>query len=196
MPGTRFATSIIPSGLGCAGVNNTKGDSKMRFFGLFSALVLLSQIPVLAQGTGDCGVFFAPAPCNISTGNQSLEGTWIAQVAMPGGAPALFEVGTYHSNGSYSGANVNPLHTDHKGVWLRVGDRKFVTTYMYFTHDDKGVFNGIVKARATLTLSEDGKSYDSAVERVVMDTSGKELQVITGIKGHSVRMELELQRNP
>jgi hypothetical protein len=77
-----------------------------------------------------------------------------------------------------------------------VGDRKFVFTFMFFTHDDKGVFNGIVKARGSVTLAEDGKSYDSVVERVVMDTTGKELQVTPGIVGRSVRMELELQRNP
>ena len=172
----------------------------MRIDILLGALALLTQIPAFAQGTGTCGVFngtfFQAVPCNISTGGQSLEGTWIAQVSMPGGALALFELGTYHANGSYSGANVNPLHTDHKGVWLRVGDRKFVATYMFFTHDDKGVFNGIVKARASVTISEDGNSYDSMVERVIMDTSGKELSVTTGIRGHSVRMELELLRNP
>jgi hypothetical protein len=168
----------------------------MRFYGLFGALVLLSQMPTLAQNTADCGAFFQPVPCNISIGSQSLEGTWIAQVAMPGGALALFEVGTYHADGSYSGANVNPSHTNHKGVWLRVGDRKFVFTFMFFTHDDKGVFNGIVKARGSVTLSEDGKSYDSVVERVVMDTTGHELKVTPGIKGHSVRMDLELSRTP
>ena len=168
----------------------------MRFYGLFGALVLMAQIPALAQGTGDCGSFFQPAPCNISTVRQSLEGTWIAQVAQPGADLALFEVGTFHADGSYSGANVNPSHTDHKGVWLRVGDRKFVFTFMFFTRDDKGVFNGTIKARGAVTLSQDGKSFDSVVERVVMDTSGKELQVTPGIKGHSVRMELELQRTP
>lgn len=57
----------------------------------------------------------------------------------------------------------------------------FSTTF--FTHDDKGVFNGIVKARGLLTMSEDHKSYDGTVERVVMDTSGNVLQVISGIKG-------------
>jgi hypothetical protein len=99
-------------------------------------------------------------------------------------------------DGSYSGANVNPSHTEHKGVWMRVGDRKFVFTFMFFTRDDKGVFNGIVKARGTVTLAEDLKSYDSQVERVIMDTAGNVLSTTPGIKGHSVRMELELQRSP
>lgn len=167
----------------------------MRFYSLFSVLVLVAQIPALAQSTGDCGAFFAPAPCNINTGSQSLQGTWIAQVADPGGSVALFEVGTFYPDGSYAGSNVNSTHTTHHGVWLRVGDRKFAFTVMFFTHDDKGVFNGIVKARAILTLAEDLKSYESAVERIVMDTSGKQLQVVTGIKGRSVRMELELPRS-
>jgi hypothetical protein len=161
---------------------------------LFAVAALLSQIHASAQGTGDCGAFFQSAPCDISIRGQSLEGTWIAQVAAPGGALALFEVGTYHADGSYSGANVNPSHTTHKGVWLRVGDRKFVFTFMFFTHDDKGVFNGIVKARGTVILAEDGKSYDSTVERVIMDAAGNQLSVTTGIKGHSVRMDLELSR--
>jgi hypothetical protein len=169
----------------------------MRILALLSAVVLLSQIPALAQVPGDCGAFFQPAPCDIAIRGQSLEGTWIAQVATtPGGPAALFEVGTYHADGSYSGANVNPAHTTHKGVWLRVGDRKFVFTFMFFTHDDKGVFNGIVKARGTVILSEDGKSYDSTVERVIMDAAGNQLSVTPGIKGHSVRMDLELQRAP
>jgi len=164
----------------------------------FSALAILTQVPSFAQDA--CGLFngvvFQSVPCNVSTATQTLEGTWIAQVAQPGSPLALFEVGTFHADGSYSGANVNGLHTDHKGVWTRVGDRKFAFTFMFFTRDDKGVFNGIVKARGVVTLAEDGKSYDSVVERVIMDTNSKELSVTPGIKGHSVRMDLEMQRNP
>ena len=164
----------------------------------FSAIALLTQVPAFAQDT--CGVFngvaYQAVPCNISPASQSLEGTWIAQVALPGSPLALFEIGTFHADGSYSGANVNGLQSDHKGVWIRVGDRKFVFTFVFFTRDDKGVFNGIVKARGAVTLSEDGKSFDSVVERVIMDTNSKELSVTPGIKGHSVRMDLEMQRNP
>jgi len=79
---------------------------------------------------------------------------------------------------------------------MRTGDRKFVLTVMFFTHDDKGAFNAIIKARIYLTLAEDQKSYDSVAERVVMDTSGNVLQVTPGIKGHAVRMNVELPTNP
>ena len=155
----------------------------MRNYILLGALVWLAQMPALAQD-------------NISTNSQSIQGTWISQVADAStGVISLFEVGTFSPDGSYSGANVNPSHTTHKGVWLRTGDRKFVMTVMFFTHDDKGVFNGIVKARIYLTLAEDLKSYDSVAERVVMDTLGKELQVTPGITGHSVRMDVEFQKS-
>ncbi len=156
---------------------------KMRFYALFCILVSLGLVAALAQDT-------------VSTSGQSLQGTWISQVADPGGSVALFEVGTYYPDGSYTGSNVNPSHTTHQGVWLRVGDRKFIFTFMFFTHDDKGVFNGIIKARGIVTLSADLQSYDSQVERVVMDATGKELQVISGITGHSVRMNVEMQKNP
>jgi hypothetical protein len=154
----------------------------MWFYVLFVALVGLSQTAASAQDT-------------ISTVGQSIQGTWISQVADMAGNITLFEVGTFSPDGSYSGANTNPSHTTHKGVWLRTGDRKFVLTVMFFTHDDKGVFNGIVKARIYLTLAPDLQSYDSVAERVVMDTSGNVLQVVPGLAGHSVRMNVELPQS-
>jgi hypothetical protein len=107
----------------------------------------------------------------------------------------LFEIGTFSPDGAYSGANVNPSHSTHKGVWVRTADRKFLLTVLFFTHDDKGVFNGIVKARIQLTLAEDLKSYDSVAERVVTDTSGNVLQVVPGIVGR-VRMNVEMPQGP
>ena len=149
---------------------------------LLGALILLAHLPAVAQD--NLG----------STRGQSLQGTWIAQLAAPNGDLTLFEVGTFYPDGSYTGANVNPSHSAHVGVWLRTGDRKFAFTVMFFTRDEKGVFNGIVKARGVLTLSEDLKTYSSAIERVVMDTAGRELQVIGGITGTAVRMNVESRR--
>ena len=155
----------------------------MKHYLLIGALTLLAQMQ-------------APAQQNLSTNGQSLEGTWVSHVALPGGEPVLASVGTFYPGGGYTGANTNPTHTTHHGVWLRVGDRKFALTSTFFTRDEKGVFNGIVKTRIYITLSEDQNSYEASVERVVMDTDGKEVQVISGIRGRSVRMEIELQRSP
>ena len=155
----------------------------MKFYALFAAVVCLSQTQATAQEV-------------IMTSNQSMVGTWIAQLTDASGNLTLFEIGTNSSDGSYTGANVNPTHTVHKGVWVRIGDRKFAQTVMFFTHDDKGVFNGIVKARIYLTLAADLQSYDSVAERTVMDTAGTVLQVVPGIVGHAIRMNVELQAAP
>ena len=155
----------------------------MKHYYLIGALTLLAQLQ-------------APAQQKLSTNGQSLEGTWVSHVALPGGEPVLFSVGTFYPGGGYTAANTNPTHTTHHGAWLRVGDRKFALTTTFFTRDEKGAFNGIVKTRIYITLSEDQNSYEASVERVVMDTDGKELQVISGIRGRSVRMEIELQRSP
>ena len=154
----------------------------MRNYVLLGALVWLAQMPALSQD-------------NISTNSQTIQGTWITQIPDATGNLALFEVGTFHPDGSYSSTNVTASHSAHTGVWLRTGDRKFVLTVMFFTHDDKDVFNGIVKVRILLTLAEDLKSYDSVAERTVMDASGKELQVIPGIAGRAVRMDVEFPKS-
>src|SRR5260370_27124805 len=106
-----------------------KNGGKMKSLVLFVFLASLSQT-LSAQDI-------------ISTSNQSIQGTWIVQLTDQAGNLSLFEIGTFHPDGSYSGANTNASHTEHKGVWLRIGDRKFVETVMFFTRDDKGVFNGI-----------------------------------------------------
>src|SRR5690242_5982784 len=91
---------------------------------------------------------------------QSMQGTWIAQLSNADGSVQLLEVGTFHPDGSYSGANVAGNHSEHKGVWVRTGDRKFLLTVMFFTFDANRTLNGIVKARIQITLAEDLKSYD------------------------------------
>ena len=158
----------------------------MRLLSFFRSTFLLLcavGIPGVAQET-------------LPTVGQTLEGTWIAQVAPPGGDFVPFGLGTFTAGGSYIGTTSDPTQSTHHGVWLRVGDRKFVLSSMFFVRDDKGAHSGIVKTRIAITLAEDLKSYEAAVERVVMDTSGRELQVITGIRGRSVRLNLETQQTP
>ena len=137
----------------------------------------------------------APAQDTISSLSQSIQGSWIVQMTDATGNVNLFELGTFSADGSYSGVNVTGSHSLHKGVWIRTGDRKFVMTVVFFTRDALGVFNGIVKARIYLTLAEDLKSYDSLAERIVMDTSGKELSFTPGIAGHAVRMDVEFPKS-
>ena len=67
---------------------------------------------------------------------------------------------------------------------------------MFFMRDEKGAHSGTARTRIAITMAEDMKSYDATVERIIMDTSGRELQVISGIRGRCVRMSIETQQNP
>ena len=69
----------------------------MRFYALFGALVCLFQIPMGAQNT-------------MSTTGQSLQGTWISSIALPGGDFVPFAIDIFHADGSYIGANMDPTH--------------------------------------------------------------------------------------
>ena len=152
----------------------------MKHFLLAGALLGLLQISAFA-GDRESG-----------ESHDSIEGTWIAQLADPSGALSLFEVGSFSPDGSYTGANTNGLHSAHKGVWLRTGHRQYTMTILFFTHDGQGVFNGIIKARLYINVAKDGNSYDSLAERIVMDTHGNVLSITPNIAGHSVRMNVEL----
>jgi len=151
----------------------------MRYFVLAFAMCCFFLMSAAAQ------VPFSPV-------GQSIEGTWIVQLADSAGNVTLFEVGNFSPDGSYTGANVNGLHSTHKGVWQRTGHLKFVSTVLFFTHDAQGAFNGIVKARIYVKLAEDLQSYDSIAERIVMDKFGNVLSVTPGLAGHSVRMNVEI----
>jgi hypothetical protein len=151
----------------------------MRYCILAAFVCCLSQSPSAAQ-------------VPVSPVGQSIEGTWIAQLADSAGNITLFEVGNFSPDGSYTGANVNGLHSAHKGVWQRIGHLQYVLTVLFFTHDAQGTFNGIVKARIYIALAEDLNSYDSLAERIVMDKFGNVLSVTPGIAGHAARMKVEL----
>ena len=140
-----------------------------------------------------CCLFFqlsAKAQVPSTPIGQSIEGTWISQVADASGNLKPFEVGTFIPGGSYVGANVNGLQSTHMGVWQRTGHLTFALTIQFAKQDAQGTFTGIVRARIAITLADDLNSYDSVAERTVMDTSGNILSVTPGITGHAVRMQI------
>lgn len=121
---------------------------------------------------------------------QSIVGTWVVQKADPSGNLEPFEFGTFSSDGSYIGANVNGMQSAHVGVWKRTGHLTYSLTVEFARQDAQGVFIGTARARGIITLADDLKSYDSVAERTVMDTSGNVISITPGIKGHAIRMEI------
>jgi hypothetical protein len=156
----------------------------MKYFVLVGALLGLMQFPALADDRDSD---------DRDSHDSAVVGTWITELTDASGATALFEVGNFSPDGSYTSANVNGLHSAHKGVWVRTGHGKFQMTILFFTHDTQGVFNGIVKVRIKIAVADDRNSYDSVAERTVMDKFGNVLSITPNINGHAVRMNVQLQ---
>jgi len=127
--------------------------------------------------------------------NQTPEGTWLSEVrpaGLPPAAPPILNLLTFNPNGtlmvSSSDGNQGVVH----GVWVRVGDRKFLITLFFFNYDASRVLTTIVKARVNLQISVDGQTNKSTNEVVVMDRTGKVLATIPGGTGTAVRLSPEI----
>ena len=78
------------------------------------------------------------------------------------------------------------------GVWVRVGDRKFLSTIYVFAYSESRVLTTITKVRSNLQMSLDGQTMKGTNEVVVMDRTGKVLANIPGGTVSSVRLSPEI----
>jgi hypothetical protein len=127
--------------------------------------------------------------------NQTMEGTWLSEArpaGMPTDAPPILNFSTYHPDGNVVISASNGNQGDGHGVWVRVGDRKFLVTLYFFIFDANRVVVNVIKSRVNLQLSLDGKTNTSTNEVVIMDPTGKILATIPGGTGTSVRLGPEI----
>jgi len=125
---------------------------------------------------------------------ESLVGVWRAQMRFAGGAFAdmkdlefmyAFNAGgTMTESSNYDSAPpVPPAY----GVWKKTGPRQFEIKYVFYNTKAPAAFEDIAKGGGWLpagvgvftekiSLSEDGKSYKSAVTYVALDPSGKAME--------------------
>lgn len=126
--------------------------------------------------------------------NQVLAGTWLQELLNPGQAAGtgLLNLVTFQPDGTFIGfasdGNRSPTH----GLWLRVGDRKFLQTSFLFNFDEKRVLTTVTKVRVNLQLSLDGQTMISTAEIVVMDRTGRVMATVRGGTVKGVRLGLEI----
>lgn len=115
--------------------------------------------------------------------NQNLAGTWMYELRR-GGQPAnqnpVLLIIQFSGDGVLTASSADGSQTSHHGVWLRVGDRKFVLTTFLFTFNESRALAGITKVRANVQLSADGQTAKGTQEIVVLDRDGKTLASIPG----------------
>ncbi len=127
--------------------------------------------------------------------NQTLTGAWAALVkrAAPPGAPVpdpspVFL--TFHSDGTMTGSGVG-TDSAFQGVWMRVGDRKFLVTYLAFNYDDTRKVVSIAKIRMTTQIDAAGVALQGRQEVLVVDPAGKALFTALGGSHAMVRLSPE-----
>lgn len=127
--------------------------------------------------------------------NQTAEGVWLQEIRppeLPPAAPPVLNLATVYPNGTFVASGSDGTQSAHHGVWVRVGDRKFLMTAFLFKYDANRVLTNIVKVRINLQVSLDGQTSKSTSEVVVMDRNGKVLATIPGGTGTAVRLSPEI----
>lgn len=127
--------------------------------------------------------------------NQTVDGTWLFELRR-GGAPAeqppVLLIIQFLSNGSITAAAGDGSQSAHQGIWLRVGDRKFLITTFLFGFDANRALSGITKVRGNIQLSEDGKTMRGTQEIVALAPDGRVLATIPGGTFTGTRLSQEV----
>lgn len=98
----------------------------------------------------------------------------------------------FHPDGTITAAAGDGTQSSHHGMWLRVGDRKFLLTTYLFSFNESRALANIIKVRGNVQLSADGQSVKGTQEVVLMDPSGKVLATIPGGTFSGTRLTLEV----
>lgn len=163
-----------------------------RFNSYFFALVLVSTAQSQAQGLLD--MIRTPEKA-VATVNQSLEGTWLSELrpaGLPAALPSIPNLVTFSPDGTVVASASDGTQSSSHGVWVRVGDRRFLMTIFLFNFSETRVLTTITKARINLQVSLDGQTVKGTNEVVVMDRNGKVMATIIGGTTTGVRLSAEI----
>ena len=156
---------------------------------VFTALIAST---VQAQGLQD--TIIAPDKA-VPTANQVLSGTWLSELRRPGPAglqPAIPALVTFFSDGTSLASPSDGNQTATHGIWLRVGDRKFLGTAWFFVFDATRVLTTVTKIRINYEISPDGKTLTGTTEAVILDATGRVLNTLPGASFTMVRLSFEI----
>ena len=128
----------------------------------------------------------------LATVNQTLEGTWLMELHRPGGLSPTLNLITFQPDGTAVASTADGTQATNHGVWVRVGDRKFLQTMYLFNFDPNRALTTVVKVRINALLSADGQSVKGTTELVILDPVGKVLNTVTGGTYTGVRLGPEI----
>ena len=157
----------------------------------FTALAALMANMPLLHGQSLLDSIRTPEKA-VATVNQTLEGTWLFELRRPGQPTPLLHLETYHPDGTVIGVNADGSQSTGHGVWVRVGDRKFLQTGFVFSFNESRALTTISKVRINVQVSLDGQSLKGTQEVVIIDSTGKVTATIPGGSFSGVRLSPEI----
>lgn len=131
----------------------------------------------------------------VATVNQTLEGTWLLELRRPGQPatlPPTLNLITFQPDGTAIASNGDGTQSTNHGVWVRVGDRKFLQTMFVFTFNETRVLTTITKVRINAQVSPDGQTVKGTTEVVVLAPDGRVMATIPGGTYSGVRLSPEI----
>jgi hypothetical protein len=102
---------------------------------------------------------------------------------------------TFSADGNWISSPADGTQTATQGLWIRVGDRKFLGTGFFFVFDVNRALTTVTKLRINYELSPDGKTLTGTTEAVIMDPTGKVLNTAGGAVFSMLRLSSEIPSN-
>ena len=126
--------------------------------------------------------------------NQTLSGTWLQELLLPGQVPGTgtLNLVTFQPDGTTVSIGSDGNRSPAFGLWVRVGDRKFLQTNFLFNFDQSRALATVTKVRANVQLSLDAQTMIMTAEIVVMDRNGKVMATTPGGTVRGVRLSPEI----
>jgi hypothetical protein len=131
----------------------------------------------------------------VATVNQTLEGTWLLELRRPGAPatqPPVLNLITFQPDGTAIASPADGTQSTNHGVWVRVGDHKYLQTMFVFNFDASRALTTIFKVRINGQVSPDGLTVKGTTELVIMDPTGKVLNTVAGGTYTGVRLSPEI----
>jgi hypothetical protein len=131
----------------------------------------------------------------VATVNQTLAGTWLVELHRPGAPaaqPPTLNLITFQPDGTAVASTADGTQATNHGVWVRVGDRKFLQTMYLFNFDVSRALTTVFKLRINAQLSSDGQTVKGTTELVIMDPTGRVLNTVPGGTYSGVRLGPEI----
>jgi hypothetical protein len=127
--------------------------------------------------------------------NQTLSGTWLSELQRPGPAgtlPVIPAIVSFSPDGGWISSPADGTQTATQGMWIRVGDRKFLGSGFFFVFNESRVLTTITKLRINYQISEDGKTLKGTTEAVIFSPDGLVLSTLAGASFTMVRLSPEI----